>query len=155
MKRSVIVAVLAVLLLGCSERFDAAEAFSVALSDTTGGDRVLLSEIAPFEWDRSVVLRAYTSDEDAERLLGFPASNVVAVQDLIHTILFVRDGRIVAQSEFHGGLLRFDGPGIAFDPGGPALTVIHDPTTGDEYLVPEGVGPRDVLCGPAGLGGCD
>ncbi len=108
-----------------------------ALSTTSPCATTSLIDIAPFEWDRAVILRAYLGQADVIAQYGFdPGVLGSAVQDGVLTIYFLRSGgEVVTSSELPDLFFRFAGHGAVIDRTHPELTAYKDDNF-YQYFVP-------------------
>src|SRR4051812_40879601 len=100
-----------------AERFTKA----VALANEDSDGRVDLRDVAPFEWDRVLLVAAGTSRDQISRRLGREWTGVDTV-DGGDLLIFLRDGDVVRFADYRGRG-RFEGFARPFAPLPPVLRV--------------------------------
>lgn len=133
-------------------KFDLEATILDRLGEARDDAQVDLRELAPFEWDRAVVLRPYLDEETVDAIVGFDVELRTAMNDGVLTVAFLDQTSVRRKSQIPAHLVRFDGPALVINAGDADLIVVVD--AGESYLVPPGTGPRGTLCGPNGDDGC-
>lgn len=93
-----------ILILGCSKSFDRkiADYIDESCKATEQESCVVdLNQITDFEWDRMFVFGGVTISEEISEAIGFDCA-CDAVQDNYMRIVFLKDRKIVMESEYYG-----------------------------------------------------
>ncbi|MNZ36997.1 hypothetical protein D3C78_544360 [compost metagenome] len=90
-------------LLGCSDGSSAISAQIAAQFDASKSAPIDLSVVGPASWERVCVLSPYTTNQTAERILGFKwdaeSKTSIAGSDGINVLVFIENQQVVAYTE--------------------------------------------------------
>ena len=104
MKRTSLVLPLMSLLFGCSNGGSPISKQIAVQFEASKAAPIDLAVVGPASWDRVCVLGPYTTNETAEKVLGFKwnaeSKTSIAASDAVNVLVFVQNQQVVAYTEY-------------------------------------------------------